>query len=97
MKVYAVAESEVQDDCVQTFAGAWTNWEDAVDEADTFMLERVASFLDIEASDLEEQRRRLDEHLCSETEVWQGNRRLMMLWRVDGACISATVQEDDMP
>jgi hypothetical protein len=96
MKVCAVAMTEVQDDSVYSEAAAFYDWDAAVDLADKFMMDHVGDFFDIEKENLQGRRNRLDELKRTETQVWNGERRLDMSYRCEGLVVSVNVMEMEM-
>lgn len=96
MKVCAVAMTEVQDDSVYSEAAAFFDWDAAVDLADSFMMDHVGDFFDIEKENLQGRRNRLDERKRVETQVWNGDRRLDMSYRCEGLVVSVNVMEMEM-
>lgn len=96
MKVCAVAMTEVQEDSVYSEAAAFIDWDAAVDMADSFMMDRVGDFLDLEKDNLQGRRDRLDERKIVEANVWHGDRRLDMSYRCEGLVVSVNVMEMEM-
>ena len=96
MKVCAVAMTEVQDDSVYSEAAAFYDWDAAVDLADKFMMDHVGDFFDIEKDNLQGRRNRLDERKRTETQVWNGERRLDMSYRCEGLFGSVSVMEQEV-
>ena len=96
MKVVAVAMTEVQDDCVYSEAAAFHDWYAAVDLADSFMIDHVGDFFDIERDNLQGRRNKLNERKSVETHVWKGDRRLDMSYRCEGLVVSVNVTEMEM-
>ena len=99
MKIVAVAMTEVQDDFIDSEAACYDEWDSAVDRADSFMIERVGDFLEIPKEDTDGRRRRLEERKRVETQVWNGEGRLDMSYRLDGPpslVVSVCVMEQEV-
>lgn len=96
MRIVAVAMTEVQDDFVYLESDAFFDWDAAVDRADSFMMDHVGDFFDIEKENIQGRRNRLDERKSTETQVWNGERRLDMSYRCEGLVVSVSVMEMEM-
>lgn len=96
MRMVAVAMTEVQDDSIYSEAAAFYDWDRAVDLADSFMMDRVGDFFDIPKEDNAGRRRKLDERKRTETQVWNGERRLDMSYRCEGLVVSVSVMEQEV-
>lgn len=96
MKVCAVAMTEVQEDSVYSEAAALIDWDAAVDMADSFMMDHVGDFFDIEKDNLIGRRNRLNERKQAETQAWNGERRLDMRYRCEGLVVSVSVIEQEL-
>lgn len=96
MRIVAVAMTEVQNDSIYSESAAFYDWDAAVDLADKFMIDHVGDFFDIEKENLQGRRDRLDERKRTETQVWNGERRLDMSYRCEGLVVSVNVMEMEM-
>ena len=96
MRMVAVAMTEVQDDSIYSEAAGFYDWDRAVDLADSFMMDHVGDFFDIPKEDNAGRRRKLDELKRTETQVWNGERRLDMSYRCEGLVVSVSVMEQEV-
>lgn len=96
MMVYSVATVEVQDGCTLCEADAYSEWDEAVNAADSFMVRCVGDFFEIDPSDLEGRRGRLEERVYRGTSVWRGKRKLEVKYECEGLALAATIQEVEL-
>ena len=81
MKVCAIAMAEVQEDSVLCGSDACLDWDQAVDDADGFMMRCVGDFYEIDPCLPEKRRAKVETRVERDFTVFKGRRKLECSFR----------------
>ena len=73
MVVSAIAMTEVKDGSLICRSDARLDWDDAVDDADDFMMRCVGDFYGIDPADTTERRKKVESRVSRETSAYKGS------------------------
>jgi len=102
MVVSAIAMTEVKDGSLICESDARLDWDDAVDDADDFMLRCVGDFYGIDPADTAERRKKVESRVSRETSAYKGStefyRKLECRFRDEkrGFTVTTSVKETEL-
>ena len=98
MKVCAIAMTEVQEDSVLCGSDALSNWDEAVDAAEDFMMRCVGDFYEIDPYLEDKRREKVEDHVWRERSEFRGMRKLEAAFRDPerSFVVATSVQETEV-
>ena len=100
MRIVSVGTCEVQEDVVQMNAASFSDWDDAVDFARSFMERAICDFKNISPEDPDERGALVEKNVKTETSFrkWANDMFpvVSMTCRIDGLVASAIVEEGEL-
>lgn len=99
MRIVSVGTCEVQEDVVQMNAASFSDWDDAVDFARSFVERAICDFKNISPEDPDARVALVEKNVKIETSFRKSSndmfRRVSMTCRIDGLVASAIVEEGE--